>query len=276
MLELQRRYLFKEDYKFSIVVPVYRTNAEYLRAMIDSIKAQTYSDWELCIVDASEYKSGEDKEIINIIEKYLADDKRIKFKVLEENHGISANTNAAIEMATGDFIVFADHDDMLAPDALFECAKLLENEPDADIIYSDEDKIVAGGTKRFQPYFKPNFNIDLLRANNYICHLFVVRMSIAKQVGILNPDLDGAQDYDYILRCAEKTDSIYHIPKILYHWRCHENSTSENPDSKLYAFKAGKKHLKTILKERKLMLRLKKDHIMGLITSYMGIVRQRQ
>lgn len=276
MLELQRRYLFKEDYKFSIVVPVYRTNAEYLRAMIDSIKAQTYSDWELCIVDASEYKSGEDKETINIIEKYPADDKRIKFKVLEENHGISANTNAAIEMATGDFIVFADHDDMLAPDALFECAKLLENEPDADIIYSDEDKIVAGGTKRFQPYFKPNFNIDLLRANNYICHLFVVRMSIAKQVGILNPDLDGAQDYDYILRCAEKTDSIYHIPKILYHWRCHENSTSENPDSKLYAFKAGKKHLKTILKERKLMLRLKKDHIMGLITSYTGIVRQRQ
>lgn len=252
LLELQRRYLFKEDYKFSIVVPVYRTNAEYLRAMIDSIKAQTYSDWELCIVDASEYKSGEDKETINIIEKYLADDKRIKFKVLEENHGISANTNAAIEMATGDFIVFADHDDMLAPDALFECAKLLENEPDADIIYSDEDKIVAGGTKRFQPYFKPNFNIDLLRANNYICHLFVVRMSIAKQVGILNPDLDGAQDYDYILRCAEKTDSIYHIPKILYHWRCHENSTSENPDSKLYAFKAGKKALEDHIKRKKI------------------------
>ena len=166
LLELQRRYLFKEDYKFSIVVPVYRTNAEYLRAMIDSIKAQTYSDWELCIVDASEYKSGEDKETINIIEKYLADDKRIKFKVLEENHGISANTNAAIEMATGDFIVFADHVDRLAPDALFECAKLVENGPDADIIYSDEDKIVAGGTKRFQPYFKPNFNIELLRANN--------------------------------------------------------------------------------------------------------------
>lgn len=252
LLELQRRYIFKEDYKFSIVVPVYRTNAEYLRAMIDSIKAQTYSDWELCIVDASEYKSGEDKETINIIEKYLADDKRIKFIVLEENHGISANTNAAIEMATGDFIVFADHDDMLAPDALFECAKLLENEPDADIIYSDEDKIVAGGTKRFQPYFKPNFNIDLLRANNYICHLFVVRMSIAKQVGILNPDLDGAQDYDYILRCAEKTDSIYHIPKILYHWRCHENSTSENPDSKLYAFKSGKKALEDHIKRKKI------------------------
>lgn len=101
-------------------------------------------------------------------------------------------------------------------------------------------------------------------------------MSIAKQVGTLNPDLDGAQDYDYILRCAEKTDSIYHIPKILYHWRCHENSTSENPDSKLYAFKAGKKRLKNILKERKLMLRLKKDHIMALIISYTAIVRQRQ
>ena len=276
LLELQRRYIFKEDYKFSIVVPVYRTNAEYLRAMIDSIKAQTYSDWELCIVDASEYKSGEDKETINIIEKYLADDKRIKFKVLEENHGISANTNAAIEMATGDFIVFADHDDMLAPDALFECAKLLENEPDADIIYSDEDKIVAGGTKRFQPYFKPNFNIDLLRANNYICHLFVVRMSIAKQVGILNPDLDGAQDYDYILRCAEKTDSIYHIPKILYHWRCMKILHLKILIVSFMHLKPEKKHLKTILKERKLMLRLKKDHIMGLITSYTGIVRQRQ
>ena len=127
---------------------------------------------------------------------------------------------------------------MLAQDALFECAKLLENEPDADIIYSDEDKIDSAGNKHFQPYFKPDFNIDLLRANNYICHLFIVRMSIVKQVGFLNPDLDGAQDYDYILRCVEKTDSIYHIPKMLYHWRCHENSTSENPDSKLYAFKA--------------------------------------
>lgn len=111
------------DYKFSIVVPVYRTNAVYLRAMIDSIKEQTYSDWELCIVDASEYKSGENKETINIIEKYLADDKRIKLRVLEENHGISKNTNAAIEMATGDFIVFADHDDMLAPDALLSAQR---------------------------------------------------------------------------------------------------------------------------------------------------------
>lgn len=252
LLELQRRYLFKEDYKFSIVVPVYRTNAEYLIAMIDSIKAQTYSDWELCIVDASEYKPGENKETINIIEKYLANDKRIKLRVLEDNHGISANTNAAIEMATGDFIVFADHDDMLAPDALFECAKVLEHESGIDIIYSDEDKIDAGGTKRFQPYFKPDFNIDLLRANNYICHLFVVRMSIAKSVGFLNPNLDGAQDYDYILRCVEETDSIYHIPKILYHWRCHENSTAENPDSKLYAFNAGKKALEDHIKRQKI------------------------
>ena len=252
LLEQQKRCIFKVKHKFSIVVPVYRTNAEYLRAMIDSIKVQTYSEWELCIVDASEYKSGENKETINIIEKYLADDKRIKFRVLEKNHGISENTNAAIEMATGDFIVFADHDDMLAPDALFECAKLLENEPDADIIYSDEDKIDSAGNKHFQPYFKPDFNIDLLRANNYICHLFIVRMSIVKQVGFLNPDLDGAQDYDYILRCVEKTDSIYHIPKMLYHWRCHENSTSENPESKLYAYKAGKKALEDHIKRKKI------------------------
>ncbi len=240
-LAIQRNAKFSKNYKFSIVVPLYRTSKKYLTEMIQSVIDQTYGNWELCLADGSKNSSEESSPLSTILKEYVNKDKRIKIVELEKNSGISENTNAAIKMATGDFVVFGDHDDTFAPNALYECAKLLENDDNVEIIYTDEDKINMSGKKRFDPHFKSDFNIDLLCSINYICHLFVVKNNILKDVGFLDKEYDGAQDHDFILRCVEKTDKIYHIPKILYHWRCHENSTAENPESKLYAFEAGKK-----------------------------------
>lgn len=240
-LAIQRNAKFSKNYKFSIVVPLYRTPKKYLTEMIQSVIDQTYGNWELCLADGSKNSSEESSPLSTILKEYVNKDKRIKIVELEKNSGISENTNAAIKMATGDFVVFGDHDDTFAPNALYECAKLLENDDNVEIIYTDEDKINMSGKKRFDPHFKSDFNIDLLCSINYICHLFVVKNNILKDVGFLDKEYDGAQDHDFILRCVEKTDKIYHIPKILYHWRCHENSTAENPESKLYAFEAGKK-----------------------------------
>lgn len=240
-LAIQRNAKFSKNYKFSIVVPLYRTPKKYLAEMIQSVIDQTYGNWELCLADGSKNSSEESSPLSTILKEYVNKDKRIKIVELEKNSGISENTNAAIKMATGDFVVFGDHDDTFAPNALYECAKLLENDDNVEIIYTDEDKINMSGKKRFDPHFKSDFNIDLLCSINYICHLFVVKNNILKDVGFLDKEYDGAQDHDFILRCVEKTDKIYHIPKILYHWRCHENSTAENPESKLYAFEAGKK-----------------------------------
>lgn len=240
-LNNQRKTEFKKDYKFSIVVPLYNTPLKYLDEMINSILNQTYSNWELCLADGSKNSVDESSPLNAILKEYANKDNRIKVVELEKNAGISENTNAAVKIATGDFIVFGDHDDTFAPDALFECVKALNNDDKIEIIYTDEDKINMSGKKRFDPHFKSDFNIDLLCSINYICHLFVVKKNIVNEVGLLNKEYDGAQDHDYILRCVEKTGEIYHIPKILYHWRCHENSTAENPESKLYAFEAGKK-----------------------------------
>lgn len=239
-LNRQRNVKFGHDYKFSIVIPLYRTPLKYLDEMVDSILNQTYSNWELCLADGSIDTVGEDSPLTDTLKKYTDSDKRIKFVTLEKNLGISENTNGAINIATGDFIVFGDHDDLLAPNALYECAKVMEEKTDCEIIYTDEDKINMSGKKRFQPHFKSDFNLDLLCSINYICHLFVVKRNVVEKVGLLNSEFDGAQDHDFILRCVEQTENIYHIPKILYHWRCHENSTAENPESKLYAFEAGK------------------------------------
>lgn len=239
-LREQRNTKFKNNYKFSIVVPLYKTPQKYLDEMVDSIINQTYSNWELCLADGSVDSKEEKSPLTSVLQDYTEKDSRIKFVTLEKNMGISENTNGAIEIATGDFIVFGDHDDLIAPNALFECAKVLDEIPDTEIIYTDEDKINMSGKKRFQPHFKSDFNIDLLCSINYICHLFVVKRNVLDKVGMLNKEFDGAQDHDFILRCVEQTENIYHIPKILYHWRCHENSTAENPESKLYAFEAGK------------------------------------
>ena len=234
-LEEQKKKTFGYMPKFSIVIPVYKTPEKFLKEMLDSIVEQTYANWELCIADGS--PAGE--SVGNVLKKYAEKDARIRYQVLGENRGISGNTNAALEMAEGDFIVLADHDDRLTPNALFECAKKLNENENCDVLYSDEDKLDMDGDELFDPHFKPDFNPDLLTSVNYICHLFVVKKELLDKVGGFRPEYDGAQDYDFIFRCTENAKQICHIPKVLYHWRCHPNSTASNPESKLYAFTAG-------------------------------------
>lgn len=235
-LEEQKKYQFLYRPKISIVIPLYRTPEKYLDAMIDSVLNQSYSNWELCLSDGS----GENSPLTELLKQYEKKDSRIKVAYNNRQLHIAENTNEAIKIATGDFIAFADHDDLLTPDALFHVAKAVNENMEIEVLYSDEDKVSAG-EKFMQPHMKPDFNIDLLRTVNYICHLFVVKKTMIEKVGMLRPEFDGAQDYDFILRCVEATDRIYHIPRILYHWRFFEGSTAENPESKLYAFEAGKR-----------------------------------
>lgn len=236
-LEEQRKERFSYEPKFSIVVPLYMTKEAYLRALIESIENQTYGNWELCLADGS----GANSPLEKIVAEYQKKGLNISYQILKENKGISENTNAAIKMATGDYIVLADHDDIMAENALYECAKALNEDKEIEVLYSDEDKIDMAGKKYFDPNFKPDLNMDLLCSMNYICHLFVVKNTVIEKVGMLRSEFDGAQDHDFILRCVEVADRVYHIPKVLYHWRCHINSTAANPESKLYAFEAGRK-----------------------------------
>ena len=238
-LEKQRNTHFAWQPKISVVVPLYKTPDKYLCALVKSLQAQTYSNWELCFSDGS----GADSPLTGILEQLQKEESRIKVVYCGKQLQISENTNAAIEIAAGDFVAFADHDDELMPNALYECVKALNEKKDLEVLYSDEDKMTMNGRKLFQPHFKPDFNIDLLCTVNYICHLFVAKRELIQKVGMLRSEFDGAQDYDFIFRCTEAagTEKIHHIPKILYHWRCHEGSTAENPESKLYAFQAGQR-----------------------------------
>lgn len=239
-LARQRQEVFENGPCFSIAVPLYQTKEKYLREMIESVQAQTYTNWELCLADGS----GREHSLQPVVGEYIAKDKRIKYCLLDSNEGIAGNTNEALKMADGDFVVLTDHDDLLSPEALYQCAKAVQKEPQTDVIYSDEDKVDMRGKKFFEPHFKSDYNIDLLCTMNYICHLFVVRKDVMERAGLFESCYDGAQDHDFILRCTEKAEHIVHIPKVLYHWRCHAQSTSENPESKLYAFENGCKAVK--------------------------------
>ena len=178
-LEEQRKKVFDAPVKFSIVIPAFKTPERFLREMLDSIAEQTYANWEVCVADGS--PAGQSCE--RVLEQYAKKDSRFKYVILGENKGISGNTNAAMDMATGDYIVLADHDDKLTPNALYECAKLLQEHPGCDCFYSDEDKLDMDGGALFDPHFKPDFNPDLLTSVNYICHLFVVKRTLLEQVG---------------------------------------------------------------------------------------------
>lgn len=256
-LEKQRNTRFSHNTKISIVVPAYRTPELFLRQMIESVQNQTYENWELCIANAS----PEDVQMEKVLKEYQLIDKRILVKDLSENAGIAQNTNAALEMATGDFVALLDHDDLLAPNALYEVAKALEKNPKIDVIYTDEDKVNTDLTEHFQPHLKPDFNLDLLRSNNYICHFFLARRSIVEKAGGFREEYNGAQDYDFIFRCTDDAGVVYHIPEILYHWRTHQASTADNPASKMYAFEAGKKAIEAHLEKKgqKGEVSLKKD-----------------
>lgn len=239
-LSKQRNYVFTNAPKISVVVPLYKTPEKYLWCLVESLRKQTYSNWELCLSDGS----GELSPLKDVLKEIQEKEPRVKVITHKESLRISENTNAAISIATGDYIAFADHDDELTPNALYECALAIEKNPSIDAIYSDEDKMSMEGNAFFEPHFKPDFNIDLLCTVNYICHLFVAKKALLDKVGGLRSEFDGAQDHDFIFRCVEQAKHIHHIPKILYHWRCHIDSTAENPESKLYAFDAGVRAVK--------------------------------
>ena len=220
----------------SIVVPCYKTPEKYLRELISSVAAQSYENWELILSDGS----GENSPIEDALREAEAADKRIRVIRNNKRLRIAENTNAALAEAKGEWIAFADHDDLLVASALYKCIKAVNRRPDAEMIYTDEDKIGVGD-KLIQPNFKPDFSPDFLNSVNYICHLLLVRKTLLDRVGMLRPEFDGAQDYDFILRCTEETDHIVHVPEILYHWRFFEGSTAANPESKQYAFDAGRR-----------------------------------
>ena len=239
MLEEQRKTKFKHEPTISVVVPMYNTEKVFFKELIESLKNQTYSKWELCLADGS--------EVPNELLKDYIDDDRIKYSFLNSNLGISENTNKAIEMATGDFIGFLDHDDLLSQDALYEVVNAINEEKNVDFIYTDEDKIDEN-KERFEPYFKPDFSPETLECNNYITHFVVVKKALLKEVGMLNSKFNGAQDFDFVLRATEKAENIVHIPKVLYHWRVHRGSTANVADAKPYAFEAGIKVVEEHLK----------------------------
>lgn len=236
-LRQQRKTKWTDGPCISIVVPAYRTPEHFLRQMIESLLDQSYENWELCVANGS----PEDETMGQVLSQYAAQDSRIRYQNLTENLGIAENTNAAFAMATGDFVGLLDHDDLLALDALYEVARVIKEHLDVDVIYTDEDKVTTDLAEHFQPHFKPDFSIDLLRSNNYICHFFVVRRSLMESTGGFSKEYDGAQDYDFIFRCCEGARRICHVPRILYHWRVHKASTADNPASKMFAFDAGKR-----------------------------------
>lgn len=232
----QRKTKFSYAPKFSVVVPLYHTPAKFLKDLVRSMMYQSYANWELCLVNAS----PEDVHLTSLLENWAMRDKRIRVIRLEKNLGIAQNTNAGIEASTGEFIAFLDHDDFLEPDALFCYVDALNKDKTIDVFYSDEDKTDEYAAHYFYPHFKSDFNIDLLHANNYMCHFLAVRKSLVDTVGGLNEKFDGAQDYDFVLRLTENTKKIYHCPRILYHWRCSNQSTAANQGNKMYAIHAGK------------------------------------
>ena len=232
----QRKTKFSYAPKFSVVVPLYHTPAKFLKDLVRSMMYQSYANWELCLVNAS----PEDVHLTSLLENWAMRDKRIRVIRLEKNLGIAQNTNAGIEASTGEFIAFLDHDDFLEPDALFCYVDALNKDKTIDVFYSDEDKTDEYAAHYFYPHFKSDFNIDLLHANNYMCHFLAVRKSLVDTVGGLNEKFDGAQDYDFVLRLTENTKKIYHCPRILYHWRCSNQSTAASQGNKMYAIHAGK------------------------------------
>lgn len=258
--ECESKKKFTHSYKISIVVPAYETDPEYFRDMVLSVINQSYSNWELCIADSSE-SDRVNYMLESILKEYEGRqlEAKIKYKRISENKGISDNTNFAAEMATGEYIGFMDHDDVLTENALYEIMNVLDAGLYHDglsyknrvkLIYSDEDKTNSDRTTYFDWHRKPDFDIDLLRTNNYVCHFLVVRKELFDSVGGLKSEYNGAQDHDFVLRCWEMTgsSSIKHIDKVLYHWRSHESSTATNPESKMYAYKAGKKAVEDHLK----------------------------
>jgi GT2 family glycosyltransferase len=233
--------------KFSIIMPVYNTASSFLEQAIDSVLNQFYVNWELCIND----DNSSHNNVRKVLSKYKNKDSRIKINFSIKNEHISLSSNRALALADGDFIVFFDHDDLLRPHTLLDLASSISKNHKAKVIYTDEDKICERNV-RSSPYFKPDWNSDLLLSQNYLCHLFCVEADLVKSVGGFRQGFEGSQDWDLALRVVEKVDSasIIHIPKILYHWRIHSNSVANDISNKSYAVQSGKKAVEECLKRK--------------------------
>jgi O-antigen biosynthesis protein len=222
----------------SIVVPAYNTPDKYFVPLLQSLKDQLYPNWQLCVADGSP-----DAKRAKAIKQACLHDDRIVYQCLHKNYGIVGNTNVAIKLATGDFVGFLDHDDILSPHALLEVADAINRHDKADLLYSDEDKISDDGKVRSLPYFKPDWSPTLLESVNYMTHFTVVRRTLLQKLGGLRDGFDGSQDYDFLLRATDATKNIVHIPKVLYHWRLADGSTAGPIENKSYADNAGQKAL---------------------------------
>lgn len=234
-LEKQRETTFEYMPKISIVVPMYNTPEKYFKELLESIIEQTYENWELCLADGSPEKA----EYLEDLIQPLGD--KIKYKLLSKNKGISGNSNEALKLATGDFIALLDHDDIIPKFALYEIVKTINENPDVDFIYTDEDKILEENEKRISPHFKQDYAIDTLRSYNYICHFSIFKKELMDKLGGFNSEFDGSQDYDLILRATEQAKHIVHIPKILYNWRISSTSVASGAAAKPYAYEAAKR-----------------------------------
>ncbi len=233
-LEQQKNYTFNYTPKISIIVPMYNTKEIFFKDLIECMKNQTYSNWELCLADGSPEENIE-------LKKYFENDSRIKYKFLGKNDGISGNTNEALKLVTGDYVGLLDHDDVIPVFALYEIVKTINENPDVEFIYTDEDKIEESIENRCDPHFKPDFSPDTLACHNYITHFVVLKKSLMDKLDGFRSEYNGAQDFDLVLRASEITNNIVHIPKVLYHWRIHNESTAKVSDAKPYAYESGKK-----------------------------------
>ena len=242
----QRAFVFSKNIKFSILVPLYNTPIAYLKEMIESVLAQTYGNFELCLADGSDRRHG---KVRKVCLKYAASDKRVVYKKLKENKGIAGNTNECIEMATGDYLALFDHDDLLHPAALFEMMQVICGE-DADFVYTDEVAFENEDiTDVINLHFKSDFAPDTLLANNYICHFTSFKATLIQEAGMFR-QYDGSQDHDMILRLTAVAKKICHIPKVLYYWRSHPASVASDISAKPYAVTAGKKVVTDFLAAR--------------------------
>jgi GT2 family glycosyltransferase/tetratricopeptide (TPR) repeat protein len=244
----------------SIVVPVYQVKPLFLQEMIESVLAQTYENWQLCMVDDASKRYS--KEIKALFENYAQKDSRIVYSIHEKNGHICQTTNDCLTLATGEFVALLDHDDLLTQDALYEIALVLNNKPDTDILYSDEDKMTEWGVFK-DPYYKPDWSPHTLWSRMYICHLSVYRKTLIEKVGGFRIGLEGSQDHDLMLRCSNLTSKIHHIPRVLYHWRIHAESTAGSENQKGYCADAGKRAVEDLLNSRGLEAEVKVVENMG-------------
>ena len=255
-LERQRKAVFQTMPLISIAVPAYETKEEFLEALIDSVTAQSYENWELILADAS--GSSGVRACVERKKRSLPGKlaEKIKYHTLSKNEGISGNSNRAIALASGEYTGLLDHDDLLTPDALYEVVKAInrhsgQENRKARLLYSDEDKCDETGRNYYEVNIKSEFNFDFLLSNNYICHFLVLETELIKSLGFRSA-YDGAQDYDLILRAVNRIreEEIVHVGRVLYHWRCHALSTAGNSASKSYAYEAGKRAVQDFLDHR--------------------------